>query len=102
MVNDCVKDEQPTIAITLSRTILQNKCPAKGVVEYVTLTPETDIYRTVKAALAKTNNLKPEFAKHPDLVAPVKSMSAHFPKVRKMITANYLVYKHQMEQSLTP
>ncbi|MDP6629553.1 MAG: hypothetical protein QGH42_01950 [Kiritimatiellia bacterium] len=95
------KQGKPTITITLPQSIVQNKPPGKGVVEYVALTPETDIYRTVKADLAKASNLNPEFAKHPDLVAPVKSMATKFAGARKMITANYSAYQNQMEKSLT-
>ena len=95
------KQGKPTITITLPKSIVQNKPPKNGVVEYVALTPETDIYRTVKADLAKANNLNPEFAKHPDLVASVKSMATKFAGARKMITANYPAYQKQMEQSLT-
>jgi len=92
---------KPTINITIPRSIVQNKPPKNGVVEYVTLTPETDIYRTVRADLAKANNLKPAFAKYPDLVAKAKSMAAKVPDARKMIKANYPAYQKQMAQSLT-
>ncbi len=95
------RQEESRISITLPRSIVQNKPPTGGSIEYVTLTPETDIYRIIKADLAKANNLKPEFEKYPDLVAPARSMATRFPEARKMITSNYPVYQQHMEQSLT-
>lgn len=95
--------EQGTVAMTLSvpSEIVKNGAPRRGAVRAVALMPQNEILQAVKKDLAKAGNLKPEFAKHPDLLAGVRSMAKNFGKARKMVMANCPAYQKQMESSLT-
>jgi len=95
------KQSEEEITITLPAAIVENGPPRNGAVEYVALTPKREIYQAIKSVLAKANILKPEFAKHNDLVAKVKLMTTDYTKARKMVKDNYAIYLEQMEKSLT-
>ncbi len=95
------KQTKEEITITLPASIVENGMPRNGSVDHVALTPKRDIYQTIKSDLAKADILKPEFARHKDLVATVKLMTTDYAKARKMVQDNYAIYREQMEQSLT-
>ena len=89
------------IAVSLPANVVENGLPKDGVVKYVALTPERDVYQTVKSDLAQADLLKPEFVEHEDLVARVKLMTTNYAKARQMVQSNYPRYREQMVRSLT-
>ena len=97
---DPAATEPTVVRVVLPRAVLPF-VPAMGRARMLSFTNKGAVHGAIRRDLAAANNLHPDFAAHPEALAPLRRMAADFPAARAMVATNLRRYEETQQASLT-